>query len=427
MADSRPKEHSLRSKHLDNSQCLRHSERLSARERSVATSKVPSGEIRTLRSRDIRPEKKEECGMVVGRVGGQRTKKPTQPPLPTSPVRVSARLKENTAATIPPLSAKHGRRFSETDASPYGTRNKRSRSLGSNHHHGSAPSPGEQAFNRIATRLREKLSTTSRATADTDHLHHHHPGTNLRAVVSLQKLECPTKGRVTTTTVDQRKSTTTTTTSKQHNGISVQEVIIKDDFFYCFVFQRTCCAENNEVEQYCYQSKTVTYVPFHSLRYHHLHPNYIQDRLQQLGRSYMLRILLVQVDVADPHHSLKELAKMCILADCTLILAWSAEEAGKYLETYKAYESKPADLIKEKTDKDYLSKATDFLTTIRSVNKTDVSTLVTTFRSIEGIIKASKEDLALCPGFGPQKAKRVYDALHQPFLRSKKPKPAEQT
>ncbi|XP_019641926.1 PREDICTED: DNA excision repair protein ERCC-1-like isoform X1 [Branchiostoma belcheri] len=165
---------------------------------------------------------------------------------------------------------------------------------------------------------------------------------------------------------------------------------------------------------------------FLSLRYHHLHPNYIHDRLQQLGRSYMLRILLVQVDVADPHYSLKELAKMCILADCTLILAWSAEEAGKYLETYKAYESKPADLIKEKTDKDYLSKATDFLTSIRSVNKTDVSTLVTTFRSIEGIIHASKEDLALCPGFGPQKAKRVYDALHQPFLRSKKPKPAEQ-
>ncbi|XP_078612129.1 uncharacterized protein LOC144882294 [Branchiostoma floridae x Branchiostoma japonicum] len=227
MADSRPKEHSLRSKHLDNSQCLRHSERLSARERSVATSKVPSGEIRTLRSRDIRPEKKEECGMVVGRVGGQRTKKPTQPPLPTSPVRVSARLKENTAATIPPLSAKHGRRFSETDASPYGTRNKRSRSLGSNHHHGSAPSPGEQAFNRIATRLREKLSTTSRATADTDHLQHHHPGTNLRAVVSLQKLECPAKGRVTTTTVDQRKSTTTTT-SKQHNGISGKNIDSSD-------------------------------------------------------------------------------------------------------------------------------------------------------------------------------------------------------
>ncbi|CAH1274071.1 AEBP2 [Branchiostoma lanceolatum] len=214
MADSRPKEHSLRSKHLDNSLCLRHSERLSARERTVATTKVPTGDTRTLRSRDIRPEKREECGLV-GR-GGPRTKKPTQPP-PTSPVRVSARLKENTAATIPPLSAKHGRRLSETDASPYGTR-KRSRSLGSNHN-GSAPSPGEQAF-RIATRLREKLSTTTRATVTDSDLQqqHHHPGTNLRAVVSLQKLECPAKGRVTTTD-DQRKSSTTTTTSK-HNGIS---------------------------------------------------------------------------------------------------------------------------------------------------------------------------------------------------------------
>ncbi|KAI8494951.1 Excision repair cross-complementation group 1 [Branchiostoma belcheri] len=210
MADSRPKEHSLRSKHLDNSQCLRHSERLSARERTVATTKVPTGEIRTLRSRDIRPEKREECGMV-GR-GGQRTKKPTQPP--TSPVRVSARLKENTAATIPPLSAKHGRRFSETDASPYGTR-KRSRSLGANHG-STGPSTGEQAF-RIATRLREKLSATRATVTDSDL----HPGTNLRAVVSLQKLECPAKGRVTTTTtttIDQRKSSTTTTS--KHNGIS---------------------------------------------------------------------------------------------------------------------------------------------------------------------------------------------------------------
>ena len=38
---------------------------------------------------------------------------------------------------------------------------------------------------------------------------------------------------------------------------------------------------------------------------------------------------------------------MCILANCTLVLAWSLEEAGRYLETYKAYEQKPADLLME--------------------------------------------------------------------------------
>jgi hypothetical protein len=51
----------------------------------------------------------------------------------------------------------------------------------------------------------------------------------------------------------------------------------------------------------------------------------------------------------EPHHLLKELAKICILADCTLILAFSTEEAGRYLETYKVYENKPPDAIMEKT------------------------------------------------------------------------------
>ncbi|KAL4657026.1 DNA excision repair protein ERCC-1 [Arapaima gigas] len=159
---------------------------------------------------------------------------------------------------------------------------------------------------------------------------------------------------------------------------------------------------------------------FLSLRYHNLNPNYIHDRLRQLGQSYTLRVLLVQVDVKDPHHALKELARICIMADCTLILAWSPEEAGRYLETYKAYEKKPADLLKEQVEKDFLSKMTDCLTTVKSVNKTDAITLLSTFSSLEGVINASKEDLALCPGLGPQKARRLYDVLHQPFLKAKK-------
>jgi len=77
---------------------------------------------------------------------------------------------------------------------------------------------------------------------------------------------------------------------------------------------------------------------FLSLRYHKLNPNDIHDRLKQLGRSYNLRILLVQVDIIELHHLLKDLAKICILADCTLILAFSPEEAGRYLEAYTVYE-----------------------------------------------------------------------------------------
>lgn len=97
--------------------------------------------------------------------------------------------------------------------------------------------------------------------------------------------------------------------------------------------------------------------PGHSLRYHNLKPDYIHERLRCLGRTFALQILLLQVDVVrnckwhppptlppmlqpqvlhhpplrptalsllqkDPHKALKELAKICILADCTLVLAW---------------------------------------------------------------------------------------------------------
>uniref|UniRef100_A0A8C9B457 ERCC excision repair 1, endonuclease non-catalytic subunit n=1 Tax=Prolemur simus TaxID=1328070 RepID=A0A8C9B457_PROSS len=132
---------------------------------------------------------------------------------------------------------------------------------------------------------------------------------------------------------------------------------------------------------------------FLSLRYHNLHPDYIHERLQSLGKNFALRVLLIQVDVKDPQQALKELAKMCILADCTLVLAWSPEEAGRYLETYKAYEQKPADLLLEKLEQDFVS------------------------RSLEQLIAASREDLALCPGLGPQKARRLFDVLHEPFLK----------
>ncbi|XP_077107215.1 DNA excision repair protein ERCC-1 [Ranitomeya variabilis] len=159
---------------------------------------------------------------------------------------------------------------------------------------------------------------------------------------------------------------------------------------------------------------------FLSLRYHNLNPEYIHTRLRSLGQSYALRVLLVLVDVKDPHFTLKELAKICILSDCTLVLSWSPEEAARYLETYKCYEQKPADVLKERTESDFMSRITDCLTTVKSVNKTDSCTLLTTFGTLRDLANASREDLSLCPGLGPQKAKRLFDALHEPFLKAKK-------
>ena len=59
------------------------------------------------------------------------------------------------------------------------------------------------------------------------------------------------------------------------------------------------------------------------------------------------------------------------------------------------------------------------MTSIRSVNKTDATTLLTTFGSLEKIIQASPVTLGLCPGLGPQKAHRLHKILHEPFLKEK--------
>ncbi|GIY80892.1 hypothetical protein CDAR_70492 [Caerostris darwini] len=160
--------------------------------------------------------------------------------------------------------------------------------------------------------------------------------------------------------------------------------------------------EFSEIEPDYLMSKS-TCALFLSLRYHNLFPNYIHDRLKALGKSYNLRVLLVQVDVAEPNPPLKDLSVISILADCTLMVAWSAEEAGTYLETYKMFENKSADLIKVKQDSDHYSQLIDCLTTIRSINKTDAMVLLSNFKTLKGIVQASIEDLTQCPGMGPLK------------------------
>lgn len=182
--------------------------------------------------------------------------------------------------------------------------------------------------------------------------------------------------------------------------------------------------EYDEIEPDYIMGKTACAL-FLSMRYHNLFPNYIHERLKSLGKSFSLRILLVQVDVLEPSHPLKDLSVIAILADCTLMVAWSAEEAGNYLETYKMYENKSADLIKEKQGTDNYSQLIDCLTSVRSINKTDAMVLLSTFGTLEKIIQASVTDLSMCPGMGPLKAKRLYDAFQKPLKNEKRKKTSD--
>eukprot|EP00887_Chlorella_sp_A99_P005759 scaffold1.g5759.t1 len=156
---------------------------------------------------------------------------------------------------------------------------------------------------------------------------------------------------------------------------------------------------------------------FLSLRFHMLKPEYIHHRIRELQRSFRLRVILCHVDTEDAVEPLAQVTRAAIGNDCTLVCGWSNQECARYLETFKSYENKPAEVIQKDVGHDYVSRVTAALTTIRGVNKTDVKTLGDRFGSVAGILSASAADLQACPGIGPTKARRLYEAFHEPFRR----------
>ncbi|KAF8444525.1 restriction endonuclease type II-like protein [Boletus edulis BED1] len=164
-----------------------------------------------------------------------------------------------------------------------------------------------------------------------------------------------------------------------------------------------------------FQVGRTTCILFLSLKYHRLHPEYIHTRIEKLGLSYNLRILLIMCDVTEHPELIRELTKVCLINSLTVIVAWSNDEAGQYIATFKQFEHKPPDLIKERVDKDYDTQLRTALTNINKVNKTDVETLRTSLGSFADISRTSSERLQTLPVFGQVKVRRIKDAFEKPF------------
>ena len=154
---------------------------------------------------------------------------------------------------------------------------------------------------------------------------------------------------------------------------------------------------------------------FLSCKYHNLHPKYIHRRISELRTDFDLRVLLCLVDIEDNASTLLALNKLCVINNMTLILAWSNEEAARYLETFKAYESKDASSIQRREQTNFADQVSDVLCAVRSVNKTDGAQLMSQFGTLRGLLAAPMDELSLCPGIGEKKVRRLYEAFHKPF------------
>lgn len=153
------------------------------------------------------------------------------------------------------------------------------------------------------------------------------------------------------------------------------------------------------------------------MKYHRLHPEYIYTRIKLLGgnSTFSLRVVLVQVDTDQHAEPIKELTKTSIINNLTVILCWSAAEAGKYVESYKVLEKAGTKLIKERRAEDYVSRVEDFATSVKGVNRTDALGLITMFGSVRAAVNASEGQLNLIPGWGEKKVQRWGSVVNENF------------
>ena len=156
---------------------------------------------------------------------------------------------------------------------------------------------------------------------------------------------------------------------------------------------------------------------FISLRYHMLTPGYLAARMAELDGAFRLRVCLCLCDAEDPVPPLSSVTELCIQRGFSLVCCVSNEEAARYLETFKIYEKKGADPIKERVEEDYMSQVENFFTSVRTINKTDAHMLVQHFGTVAKVLQAEPEEWAAVPGIGPTKVRHLRQAFHEPFVK----------
>ena len=122
-----------------------------------------------------------------------------------------------------------------------------------------------------------------------------------------------------------------------------------------------------------FQVNANTSVLFLSLEFHIKKPLYIKQRFEEVyrvtKRASASRVLLLLHDTPDDLCFLTELQLECARYETQLLIVWSFEEAGQYLKTLKAYESRAKTVLQGRSQAETpFAKASELLTSIRRIN-----------------------------------------------------------
>lgn len=142
---------------------------------------------------------------------------------------------------------------------------------------------------------------------------------------------------------------------------------------------------------------------FLSVKFHQMKKEYIHDRMRR-KIEYRSKILLVLIDMPDPSFLLKEITEICLRTGFVIFLSWNYEEAAVYLETLKAFETKPVDVLMGRQMDCELEQLIDTITQVKSINRTNAISMIKKYKSLRNMMDASLEELKEIPGFGESKA-----------------------
>lgn len=164
-----------------------------------------------------------------------------------------------------------------------------------------------------------------------------------------------------------------------------------------------------------------TGILFLSVKYHRLHPNYIYERLRPIPRrKYRLQIILLLLD--DPQNwarsdkIVREVSRAAILLDWTVVLAWTPEEAARWLEALHAFQSKSAAALRERAGPGGVNPE-QVLVELPGINRTDARRLLKAGGgTLQGVALLTMEQVLQLPGFGIKKATTLMEALDAPFI-----------
>lgn len=155
---------------------------------------------------------------------------------------------------------------------------------------------------------------------------------------------------------------------------------------------------------------------FISLKFHRLNTDYLKTRVSALGRTrYRLRLLLCLVDLPDFEQPLETVTLIGFQSGMSFFLAWTPAEAARHLESFKHLIDKPSDTIQERLSENTAARISAVLTTIPTITSVDSVMLMRQFGTLRRLLKASKEELAECPGIGQKKVRHLWRVLHEPL------------